>query len=282
VIANLEVKSIKKWFFVRPQTYQEYDDQTKDFLQGFFPDVRQLPKTRLHDLVKHRIAAVSTSKSPKTPFSPHLCSYIEDIVGGNLRRALPTLEHILCEVPPPAKDSQNEEFVRTHIDRVAIRSLIGRKLIPDIHSPDLRTVPYPIPIDVIRFLMFTADIALVKPCVADALRIRAMRSPEKGAVRRFPVRNGKPFKAPYVREVDLQFTLERLQKAQLVEKSGSAYRLTPLGKVVSIFASQPYFLAESMSHLRVDGIEFDDDYARLAAARIDHEMIIQPYVMRKF
>ena len=33
-------------------------------------------------------------------------------VGGNLRRALPVLEHILCEIPPPAKDSQSEEFVR--------------------------------------------------------------------------------------------------------------------------------------------------------------------------
>jgi len=282
VVANLEAKSVKKWFFVRPQTYQEYDDQTKEFLQGFFPDVRQLPKTRLHDLVKHRIAAVSSNKSPKVPFSPHLCSYIEDIVGGNLRRALPALEHILCEVPPPAKDSQSEEFVRNHIDKVAIRSLVGRKLIPDIHSPDLRTVPYPIPLDVVRFLMFTADIALVKPCVDDALRNRAMRSPDRGTPRRYTPRNGKPFKAPYVRDVDLMFTLERLQKAQLVEKTGSAYRLTPLGKVVSVFASQSYFLTESIVHLRTDGIDFDEDYLRLAAARIDHESIIQPYILRKF
>lgn len=109
-----------------------------------------------------------------------------------------------------------------------------------------------------------------------------MKSPERGAVQRYSPKNGKTFKAPYVRDVDLQFTLERLQKAQLVDKTGHAYRLTQLGKVVSVFASQPYFLTESIAHLRTEGVDFDEDYLRLAAARVDHETIIQPYILRKF
>ena len=283
VIANFEVKSVKKWFLVRPQTYSEYDEQTKEFLQGFFPDVRQLPRTRLHDLVKHRIAAVSSSKTPKIPFSPHLCSYIEEIVGGNLRRALPALEHILCEVPPPGKETQSEEFVRNHLDRVAIRSLVGEKLIPDIHSVDFRTVPYPIPLDVLQFLLFTADIAILKPCLDEALRLRFFRGSAQLSPQKYSPRNGKgPPRAPYIREVDLQFSLDRLQKAQLIEKTGSAFRLTALGKVVSIFAGQAYFLAESTAYIREQNIDFDAEYLRLATAKVDHESIVQPYILRKF
>lgn len=282
VIKNMEVKSVKKWFFVRPQTYHEYDEQTKEFLQGFFPDARQLPKTRLYDLIKHRIGAASSSKSPKIPFSPHLCAYVDDIVSGNLRRALPVLEHILCEVPPPAKESQSEEFVRNHVDRVAVRALVGRKLIPDIHSPDFRTAQYPIALDTIRFLMFTADVALIKPCIDDALKFRAFKAVVRGAVRRSPSKSEITFRAPYVRDVDLNYTLEKLQKAQLVEKTGSAYKLTALGKAVSIFASQPYFLTESVAQLKAEGTDVDDEYFRLASVNVDHEDIVQPYLLRRF
>lgn len=282
VVANLEVKSVKKWFLVRPQTYSEYDEQTKEFLQGFFPDIRQLPRTRLHDLVRHRIAAASSSNAPKIPFSPHLCSYIEEIVGGNLRRALPALEHILCEVAPPTKDSQSEEFVRNHMDRVAIRSLVGQKLIPDIHSADLRTVAYPIPLDILQFLMFTADVAILKPCLDEALRFRFSRGTAASTPLKYSSKAEKSPRAPYMRDVDLQFSLEKLQKAQLIEKIGSAIRLTPLGKVVSIFAGQAYFLVESTASAKEQNIDFDAGYLRLASAKVDHESIIEPYILRKF
>lgn len=282
VISNLEVKSVKKWFFVRPQTYNDYDDQTKEFLQGFFPDIRQLPRTRLHDLVKHRVAAVSRSTDPKVPFSPHLCSYIEEIVGGNLRRALPALEHILCEVSPPSKDKQSEEFVRNHIDRVAIRTLVGQKIIPDIHSPDFRTIGLPIPLDVVQFLFFTADLAILKPCIDDALKERHKKSAAQLAVRKYRPSNSVAAPAPYVRDVDLNFTLEKLQKAQIVDRVGSAYKLTPLGKVMAIFASQPYFLTESTAIIDADSIDFDGEYFRLANAKVDHQMIAQSYILRRF
>lgn len=115
VISNLEVKSVKKWFFVRPQTYLNYDQKTKDFLQGFFPDIRELPRTRLYDLVRHRIrAAGSDPDACRIPFSPHLCSYIEGLVDSNIRRAFPALEHILGELQPPHKGESSEEFVKNY------------------------------------------------------------------------------------------------------------------------------------------------------------------------
>lgn len=281
VISNIEIKSVKKWFFVRPQTYLEYDEQTKEFLQGFFPDVRQLPRTRLFDLIEHRIKVASEGVNFKNPFSPHLCNYVEEIVGGNLRRSLPVLEHILCEVPVP-KEGQSEEFVRNYVDRSAIKSLVGQKLIPDLHAPEFRTIPYPLPMDIVQFLLFTADGAILKACVDDALRQRYMKTQIASPPRRAGAKNGKSMRAPYARDVDLAFSLDKLHKVQLLERTGGAIRLTALGKVVSIFANQPYFLQESMAVIQGQNIYFDEHYVELASVKIDHESIAQQYIFRRF
>lgn len=282
VIKNIEAKSVKKWFFVRPQTYNEYDEDTKALLQGFFPDVRNLPKTRLYDLVQHRIRAISKANAPKCPFSPHLCSYIEEIVGGDHRQALPTLEHILCEVPPPSSEKQSEEFVRNHIDRVAIRSLVGRKLIPDIHSPEFRTISQPIPIDIIGFLYYTADLAILKACIAESLQERASRaSSQNPNLRKYKAGGTTPVH-PYPRDVDINYSLEKLQKAQVIEKQGAALKLTRLGKVLAIFSGQPYFLEESITSSDPTSIDYDSDYLKYASVKIDHQKIVIPYILRSF
>lgn len=281
VCSNIEAKSAKKWFFVRPQTYRNYDEKTKDFLQGFFPDIRELPRTRLHDIVKHRIAAVSKDEVSRSPFSPHLCAYIEELVDHNIRRAFPALERILCEISRPAKSETAEEVVRNYVDRAAIRSLIGQSLIPDIHSPDFRTVSFPLPLDLLRFLLYSADLAILKPCLDIAVKERYQRSRPQGLKRVSTDIQTRKKPSPYVRDVDLSFTLDELVKAQLVEKRGPAYRLTSRGKVVALFSAQPYFLEQSITKTP-EQINYDEDYVRLADIKIDHQGIAETFLLRSF
>ena len=250
-------------------------------MQGFFPDIRHLPRTALYDLASHRIAAVTVTGPPRIPFSAQLCRYVEEITGGNLRRALPTLERILCEVGAPHKTKQSPEFIANYVDRIAIRSLIAEKLIPDIHSSDFRTIPYPVPIDALSFLIYTADVAILRACLDDAIKAR-YGSASAGKKAKQVVMPGKKIRAPYLRDADFTFMLEKLHKAQLIERVSSAIRLTPLGKVVALFASRPYFLSESEASLKNDGLDYDPEYIENAQIVINHEEIAQDYILRKF
>src|SRR6185369_583450 len=213
------------------------------------------------ELAAHRIAAVTEHKQPRIPFSPLLCRYIEEITGGNLRQGLPILEKILCDVGAPEKTSTAPEFLSNLIDRIAMRSLLSEKIIPDIHSPEFRTIAYPIAVDALSFLIYTADPAILKPCLDDALLDRH-RTVMAGKKSRQRAGSDTERRAPYIRDVDVNFLLDRLQTAQLIEKNGSALRLTRLGKVVAKFASRPYFLSESKACQEIDGLDFDENYHR--------------------
>jgi virulence-associated protein VagC len=278
VISNIEIRSVKRWFLVRPQTYKHYSPKTKELLQGFFPDARDFPSIKLYDLFNYRVGLLTKlveSNLQKTPFSPHLCSYIEQITAGSLRLGLTVLEKILTNVAPPNSTDKSEEFIRNYIDKAAIKILVKEKILIDIHDPDLRCTQYPIPIDLLRFLRFTGDVAVIKACISDSLEQRYRKSSFKRIVNQ-----SQPVRSPYPRDNDIDFSLQALQTALLIEKKGNSFVLTPLGKVVATFSSQPYFLEESMiSEMYTDDMEL---YKAMAAVKIDHENIAYSYLMRRF
>jgi hypothetical protein len=140
---------------------------------------------------------------------------------------------------------------------------------------------YPVAVDALSFLIYTADPAILQPCLNDALVVR-YKSVMAGKKSRYRVGDDQERRAPYIREVDFNFLLDRLQVAQLVEKNGSALRLTRLGKVVAKFASRPYFLSESKACQEIDGLDFDENYHRYADVQVDHEKIAHSYLLRKF
>lgn len=279
VISNLEVKSVKKFFMVRPQTYENYDADTKKFLQGFFPDIRHLPRTPLYDLVRHRInAAKSEISEARVPFSTQLCKHVEDFVDGNLRQALPILEKILSQIEPPARPSTSQEFTANHIDRIAIRVLLTERVIPNLHSFDYRVNQFPIATDVLTFLIQSPDIAVIKAATDDAIKMRYETASQRKAGRSKTQDN----RTPYLRDADLLVVIEKLTRAQLIEKLAGSFRLTKFGRVVARFANRPYFLTESMRISAEEEEEHGDMYQRHAEIAINHEEIIDAYLRRGF
>ncbi|MDH5560600.1 MAG: NACHT domain-containing protein [Deltaproteobacteria bacterium] len=268
VKTDLELQSVIKWVSIRGVTFDHYKGETKNFFEQFFPSVYNVPDTSVRDIVQYRIDN-ATNKKGKNPFSSELCDLrVNPLFDGNKRRSLAILKSILEDnLPKEIKEYTDEEFIQNYLDRVAVNTFITKGALPNIHLGHLRSLhQYPLPMDIILCLQYTASPHIVVGTINEIMQTRCRKSREWDISRKLQVRSS-----------DFQASIEGLKNENLIFiKSSSEYRLTNKGKILAKYLENPSYIDKCLSGIPViDKNLIYDDFAKIF---IDYEKTVNTFI----
>ncbi len=266
-ISHLETASIKKWLFIREETYDKYDAETKKTLSQFFPEQRTFPRISLFDIVQHRIANTAGGTKPLNPFSRTLCDHVQAIYDDCLRESLSALKTIL-ENSYQKKFHQNQsiEFVQNYLEKAGATSLIKGGRLPNLHLPQYRTVPYPIPIDMLALMNFIQDENLLIGATNHAINAR-----------RHKINAQYKDEEIFVNRAQFAYTIESFVRQGLATHRDGTLFLTAVGRAVASYCAKKFYNEACFEvALGVDTLssnEYTSDYQLMSLVSLDHQEI---------
>lgn len=266
-ISHLETASIKKWLFIREETFDRYDPQTKRNISQFFPEPRPFPAISLFDVVQHRIANTAGTTNALNPFTRTLCDHVQAIYDDCLRESLSALKLILeNSFSSGFHQNQNIEFIQNYLEKAATTVLIRTNRLPNLHTQRYRTVPYPIPLDMLALMAFIQDEKLLFGATNHAISARAQRINSKYKDEEIKLHNNQ-----------FAHTLKAVIKSGLAVRDDGAIYLTSIGRAVASYCGKKFYNDACFSALldpdTLSSSEYTSDYQLMSFVVLDHAEI---------
>lgn len=158
IVATAEIASVKKWIVIGESTYTGYDHNAEMVINAFFPEQIILPSVSLFKVIDHRIKA-RNGRLRRTLLLPVLCdNVLMRTFGGSIREGLASLDNILTSTNVGNIDDKTSvDFIRMHVARTAVRSLVKGNNLPNVHDPRLRDTYFPLPLDIVKFCTYVQE-----------------------------------------------------------------------------------------------------------------------------
>lgn len=266
-ISHLEAASIKKWLFIREETFDKYDPETKRLISQFFPEARPFPQISLFDVVQHRIKNTSGTSHALNPFPASLCDHVQATYDDCLRESLPALKAILeNRFPTGFHQNQAIEFIQNYLEKAGIAVLIRSNRLPNLHASAYRTVPYPISLDMLALMAFIQDETLLIGAANHAINARRHRINAKYKDEEIKLQRNQ-----------FGYSLEAIIKAGLAIREKNAVFLTALGRSIASYCGKKFYSEACFSAIlntrTLSSKEYTDEYQLMSFVEIDHEEI---------
>lgn len=265
-ITHLEVASVKKWLFIREESYDKYDQETRRLVSQFFPEARHFPIIKLFEIVEHRINNTPSKGKPLNPFSNQLCERVQLMYDDCLRESLPTLKTILeNSFKSGFHQNQDVSFISNYIDRAAITILTETGKLPNLHSIKYRNVPYTIPIELVSMMMYIQSIQLLLGSVNHIINFKRANLPAKNRELEIKLPNST-----------FMHSLNLLIQNGLATKNDESVYLTPIGKVVAASCGKKFYAEACFHSLLPNSLtssEYSGDYQLMSFMEMDYENI---------